>query len=325
MVEIPEFPSVTQLAIPLFIAAMLVEIVFIRFFRAAGEYETHDTLTSLLMGAGNVVAGILFGFISFGALMWVWQFRFFDLGFHWYIGLAVFLIDDLRYYIYHRIAHRVRWVWAEHVNHHSSQHYNLSTALRQSWTGQFTGMFVLQIPVVLLGFHPAFVAFVYGFNLVYQFWIHTEAIGKLPGPIEYIFNTPSHHRVHHATNPRYLDANYGGTLIIWDRMFGTFVEEREEDRPRYGIIKNVGTFNPIRVAFHEWVAMWRDVFMPGILLSDRLRYLYMPPGWSHDGSRKSSTDLKAEYVRRYPDMAGQPGLPDAVNTGVGQGLATEQA
>ena len=164
--------------------------------------------------------------------------------------------------------------------------------------------------MVLLGFHPAFIAFVYGFNLVYQFWIHTETIRKMPVWFEAIFNTPSHHRVHHATNPRYLDANYAGTLIIWDRMFGTFVPELEEDMPRYGIVKNIGSFNPIKVAFHEWVGMLKDFAMPGISLGDRFRYLIMPPGWSHDGSRKGSAELKAEYVKRNPDAAGMPGLPD---------------
>ena len=309
MTEMPDFPAVTQLAVPLFIAAILLEIVFVRFFRAAGEFEMRDVLTSLLMGTGNVVAGILFGFISYGILIWFWQFRVFDLGFYWWVGVIAFLIDDLRYYCYHRIAHRVRWVWAEHVNHHSSQHYNLSTALRQSWTGQFTGMVILQVPLVMLGFHPAFIAFVYGFNLVYQFFIHTETIRKLPAPIEFIFNTPSHHRVHHATNPRYLDANYAGTLIIWDRMFGTFVEELEEDRSRYGIVKNLATFNPLKVAFHEWIAMWKDVIAPGLTIGQRLRYMIMPPGWSHDGSRKDSAGLKAEYVRLNPQSSGMPGLP----------------
>jgi sterol desaturase/sphingolipid hydroxylase (fatty acid hydroxylase superfamily) len=310
MSEVPNFPAVTQLAIPLFIAAIFIEIIFVRFFRAVGEFEVQDVLTSLLMGTGNVVAGLLFGFISYGILIWFWQFKIFDLGFYWWIGLIAFLIDDLRYYCYHRIAHRVRWVWAEHVNHHSSQHYNLSTALRQSWTGHFTGMVVLQVPLVLLGFHPAFLAFVYGFNLVYQFFIHTETIRKLPKPIEFIFNTPSHHRVHHATNPRYLDSNYAGTLIIWDRMFGTFVEELQEDQPRYGIVKNIGTFNPIKVAFHEWVALWQDVLKPGLSIMDRLRYIYMPPGWSHDGSRKDSAALKAEYVKLNPQTSGMAGLPE---------------
>ncbi|MGB3500029.1 MAG: sterol desaturase family protein [Mesorhizobium sp.] len=307
--DVYDFPKVTQLAIPFFVVAMMVELWMIRTHRANGSFETRDTLTSLMMGAGNVVAGLLLGSVSYAALMWVWQFRLTDLGTAWWVLLIAFLIDDLRYYAYHRIAHRVRWVWAEHVNHHSSQHYNLSTALRQSWTGLFTGMFVLQAPLVLLGFHPAVILFVFGFNLVWQFWIHTETIGKLPRWFEFIFNTPSHHRVHHATNARYLDANYAGTLIIWDRMFGTFVPEEETDLPRYGIVKNLGTFNPLRVAFHEYVGIWKDVTRPGLTLGQRLKYMFMPPGWSHDGSRDTSESLKADYVRRNPSQAGQPGLP----------------
>jgi sterol desaturase/sphingolipid hydroxylase (fatty acid hydroxylase superfamily) len=308
----PEFPPVTQLAIPFFVVSMLAELAAIRWLGAKGEFETRDTLTSLLMGVGNVAMGLLFGFISYGVLMWFWQFRLADLGYGWWVGIAAFLIDDLRYYVYHRIAHRMRWFWAEHVNHHSSQHYNLSTALRQSWTGNFTGAVILQAPLVMLGVHPAFLAFVYGFNLVYQFWIHTEAIGKMPWWFEAVMNTPSHHRVHHATNPRYLDANYAGTLIIWDRLFGTFVPEEETDAPRYGLVRNVATFNPLRVAFHEWIAMIADFARPGLTLGQRLRYLVMPPGWSHDGSRKTSDMLKAEFVARNPRSAGQPGLPDTV-------------
>ena len=306
----PAFFDVTLLAVPLYLLAIMIELVAVRYWHRKGEFETRDALTSLLMGSGNVVAGLLLGFVSVTALLWVWQFRFFDLGLHWWVFVAAFIFDDLRYYWYHRIAHRVRWVWAEHVNHHSSQHYNLTTALRQSWTGQITGMFILQVPLVLLGFHPAVIAFVYGFNLIYQFWIHTEAIGKMWKPVELIFNTPSHHRVHHATNPRYLDANFAGTLIIWDRMFGTFVEELPEDMPRYGIVRNIGTFNPLRVAFHEWAGMLKDVFAPGLSLRQRLMYMAAPPGWSHDGSRKTSEDLKADYVRLHPDEAGKPGLPD---------------
>ncbi|AZN72186.1 sterol desaturase family protein [Georhizobium profundi] len=310
----PDFPDVTQLAIPLFIGAMLIEIVLIRRFKRRGAFETRDTLASLLLGTGNVVSGLLLGFVSFGVLIWAWDYRIFDFGTSWWAIALCFVLDDLRYYSYHRIAHRSRWVWAEHVIHHSSQHYNLSTALRQSWTGTFTGMFILRLPLVLIGFHPLVILFVGGLNLVYQFWIHTETIGKMWRPIEWIFNTPSHHRVHHATNPRYLDANYAGCLIIWDRMFGTFVPELDSDQPRYGIVRNVGTFNPIRLAFHEWIDMFKDAARPGLTLRQRLGYLFAPPGWSHDCSRQGSLELKEEYLRRNPDHIGTPGLP-------GQGVA----
>ena len=315
--DVRDFPDVTQLAIPFFIAAMLLELFVVRRWRGKGDYEARDTLTSLMMGAGNVVSGILLGFVAFGVLMWAWQFRLTDWGTSLWAIAACFLLDDLRYYVYHRIAHRSRWVWAEHITHHSSQHYNLSTALRQSWTGTFTGMFILRVPLVLIGFHPLLIVFVGGLNLVYQFWIHTEAIGRMWKPIELIFNTPSHHRVHHATNPRYLDANYAGTLIIWDRMFGTFVPELDEDMPRYGIVKNIGTWNPVRIAFHEWIDMFKDAAQPGLTLKQRLGYLVAPPGWSHDGSRKGTEAIKADYVARHPDAAGSPGLP-ASGSVVGQ-------
>lgn len=307
--DVNAFPDVTQLAIPFFVLAMLIELAVVRLRPNRGDYGTRDTLTSLLMGTGNVISGLLLGFIAFGVLMWAWQFRITDWGTSWWAIAACFVLDDLRYYIYHRIAHRCRWVWAEHVIHHSSQHYNLSTALRQSWTGTFTGMFLLRVPLALIGFHPLMLAFVGGLNLVYQFWIHTETIGRLWKPIEFIFNTPSHHRVHHATNPRYLDANYAGTLIIWDRMFGTFVPELDEDVPRYGIVKNIGTWNPLRVAFHEWIDMFRDAARPGLTLRQRLGYLVAPPGWSHDGSRMGSEAIKADFVVRHPEAAGTPGLP----------------
>lgn len=307
--QIPDFPNVTQLAIPLFVGLILLELVAVKWIRARGDFETRDTATSLFMGVGNVVAGLVLGFVAYGVLVWAYQFRVFTIGFEWYWILACFTIDDLRYYWYHRIAHRCRWVWAEHVIHHSSQHYNLSTALRQSWTGTFTGMFLLRIPLVLIGFHPKLIVFVGGLNLLYQFWIHTEAITKMPKWFEAIMNTPSHHRVHHATNPRYLDANFAGTLIIWDKMFGSFVEELEKDAPRYGLVRNIATFNPFKVAFHEWIEMFKDASQPGVKLSDRFRYLVKPPGWNHRGTGGGSAGLKADYVARNPQEAGSPGLP----------------
>jgi sterol desaturase/sphingolipid hydroxylase (fatty acid hydroxylase superfamily) len=307
--EVPNFPSVTQLAVPLFIATMIVELLVGK-LRGSATYETRDTGTSLVMGAGSIVSGMLFGFISFGVLLWLWQVVTpMQLGFSLAIGVVAFVLDDLRYYWAHRFGHVSRWIWAAHVVHHSSQHYNLSTALRQTWTGTLAGWWLFRIPLVLLGFHPALLAFCGGINMVYQYWIHTEAIDKLPRWFEAVFNTPSHHRVHHGTNPRYLDANYAGTLIVWDRMFGTFVPELASDKPRYGIVRNLGTFNPLRVSFHEWVAMAKDATRSRLTMPQRLAYLFARPGYSHDGSRKTSVELKADFVARHPDEAGAPGLP----------------
>ena len=150
--------------------------------------------------------------------------------------------------------------------------------------------------------------FVGGLNLIYQFWIHTEAIGKLPRWIEAVMNTPSHHRVHHVRNARYLDCNYAGVFIIWDRMFGTFVPELDEDRVDYGLVHNLGTFNPLRVAFHEWVGIFKDMTQRGLTLRERILYAVAPPGWSHDGSRQTSEGIKASHLDRHPEDRGTPGL-----------------
>jgi len=189
----------------------------------------------------------------------------------------------------------VRWLWADHVNHHSSQHYNLSTALRQSWGGPLTPGLVFRAPLVLLGFPIPMIAFVRGLNLVYQFWIHTEVIGRFPRFIEAMMNTPSHHRVHHATNPAYLDSNYAGVFIVWDRMFGTFVAERADDRPRYGIVRNLATFNVLKIAAHEWIGLFSDIARAKNL-REAFCYIFAPPGWSSDGSRDTTNSLKKQWI-----------------------------
>ncbi|WP_299698602.1 sterol desaturase family protein [uncultured Tateyamaria sp.] len=302
------YPDVVQLAVPFFIIAIAIELAWIVIKHRGGRYETRDAVTSLIMGAGSVASGIILGFIAWGFFMWLWAITPFDLGTGIWVVLICFVLDDLRYYWVHRFGHRIRWVWASHVNHHSSQHYNLTTALRQTWTGTFTFMMVVRAPLILLGFHPAMVLFVGGLNLIYQFWIHTEAIGKLPRWVEAVMNTPSHHRVHHGRNARYLDANYAGVFIIWDKMFGTFVPELDSEKPDYGLVQNIGTFNPIRVAFHEWVGIWKDVTQRGLTLKDRLLYAVAPPGWSHDGSRDTSAKIKAKHLERAPQDKGTPGF-----------------
>ena len=312
MNDLLTYPEVTHWAVPFFIAAILAELVWIMVKGRGGRYETRDALTSLIMGAGNVASSILLGFIAYGFFMLLWEMTPLDLGTSIGVVAICFVLDDLRYYWVHRFGHRIRWVWASHVNHHSSQHYNLSTALRQTWTGTFTFMMILHAPMIFLGFSPEMVIFVGGLNLLYQFWIHTEAIDRMPRWFEAVFNTPSHHRVHHGRNARYLDANYAGTLIIWDRMFGTFVPEQEAERVEYGLVRNLGTHNLIRVAFHEWVGIFRDVFRRGISWHDRAMYMFAPPGWSHDGSRDTSETIKADYVARHPEEKGAPGLPDQV-------------
>lgn len=290
------FPDVLAWAVPFFVLTVALEWVLVTRGHATGRYEWRDAVTSMTMGLGNLVSDLLFGFISLGILLWFWQFRIIDLGVSLPVIFLALVAQDFVYYWKHRSAHRIRWFWSAHVVHHSSEHYNLSTALRQPWNNHFTGFVLLSSPLILLGFHPFLIGFVGAINLLYQYWIHTEAIRKFPRWFEFIFNTPSHHRVHHSTHPRHLDRNYAGIFIIWDRMFGTFVEENDDELMIYGLVKNVGTFNPIKVAFVEWLSIFQDVLQPGLTVKQRFGYAFAPPGYSHDGSRKGSEALLADWV-----------------------------
>ena len=306
-----DFPSPTTVAAPAFILAVLWEWWAVKTGRAHGRYETKDAITSLTMGTGNLVVNTLTGAIALWMMMLAWPFRIADIPVTWWSFLLVFVLYDLIYYWKHRLAHRMRWFWMEHVTHHSSRHYNLTTALRQPWFGPFTGLIWLGVPMVILGFHPLFIFFAGGLNLVYQFWIHTESINRMHPWIEAVMNTPSHHRVHHAINPRYLDSNYAGVFIIWDRMFGSFVPEMDEDPPEYGIVKQLRSYNPLVVAFHELAALLRDCASDGLRPDRWFLRCINGPGWSPDGQHSRSAELKAAYVHAHPGEAGTPGLPKA--------------
>lgn len=291
-----------QLATPAFIGLVLIEMIYARLSGGA-RYEARDTATSLAMGLGSVIVGALFAFMFVDLAGFARPYRLVALPYSLWVIIACFVADDFAYYWWHRASHRIRWLWANHVGHHSSQHYNLSTALRQPWTGAFTPGLLFKLPLLLLGFPLPMLLFVGGLNLVYQFWIHTEAVGKLPRAFEFVFNTPSHHRVHHAVNPHYLDSNYAGVFILWDRLFGSFVAE--EERPRYGIVKNLYSFNPLTVAFHEWLAIGADLRRAGSL-KEVLGFVFGPPGWSKDGSRDTSDAIKARWRARRADPASLP-------------------
>ena len=278
-------------AVPLFVLLIAAELLWAKRAGRLTAYETRDTAVSLGLGLGSVVAGALAAPVVLAIMAQVHQATPLRIGWAWWAWLLCFVADDLAYYWLHRAGHRVRWFWASHVNHHSSQHYNLSTALRQTWTGFFALSFAFRLPLVMVGFAPEMVLTCAGLNLVYQFWIHTEAIGRMPSWFEAVFNTPSHHRVHHATNARYLDRNYAGTFIVWDRLFGTFEPEQEGETIRYGIVRQLGGFNLLHAAFHEWLAIGRDMLRAP--WRAKLAYLLREPGWSHDGSRETSDMIRA--------------------------------
>ena len=282
------------LATPFFIACVVAEMLYVR-FSGRGRFEPRDTAASLLMGFGNVIIGASTAFLFVGLARLLAPLRVAEIGWSWAAIGVCFVLDDFLYYWWHRASHRVRWLWADHVNHHSSQHYNLSTALRQSWGGPLTPGLLFKAPLLVIGFPVPMILFVHGLNLIYQFWIHTEAIGRFPRFIEAVMNTPSHHRVHHAVNPRYLDSNYAGVFIVWDRMFGSFVPETAEDPPRYGIVHNIASFNVFKIAAHEWVSLMADL-RRARTPREAACYLLAPPGWSPDGSRDTTDALKARWA-----------------------------
>ncbi len=208
----------------------------------------------------------------------------------WWAWLILFVLDDFSYYWFHRFNHEVRLLWAGHVNHHSSEYLNLSTALRQG-VGERVHKMLFWLWLPLLGFDAGMILTMIGANLIYQFWVHTQLIRKLPAWFEAVFNTHSHHRVHHASNTRYLDCNHAGVLILWDRLFGTFAAETADEPPVYGLTKNVHTFNPVKVLLHEYASLWRDV-KRAVNVRDKARYVLLAPGWLHDGEDRRARTLR---------------------------------
>jgi sterol desaturase/sphingolipid hydroxylase (fatty acid hydroxylase superfamily) len=271
--------AVLYYAIPFFVLLLAVEYLS---FRHLGDdddlvgYDLRDTGTSLTMGIGNVAINVGWKLVVVTIYAALYELTPLRLDPHdpltW---IALFFADDLAYYWFHRVSHESRVFWASHVVHHSSQHFNLSTALRQTWVPMT--YFPFWLPLPLLGFPVWMILLAQAWSLIYQFWIHTERIRRLPRWVEAVFNTPSHHRVHHGMNHQYLDKNYAGILIIWDRLFGTF--EPEGERVRYGLTKQLDTFHPVRVAFHEYIALLYDVRQARGWRT-KAQVLLRGPGWS---------------------------------------------
>jgi sterol desaturase/sphingolipid hydroxylase (fatty acid hydroxylase superfamily) len=271
--------AILYYAIPFFVLLLVAEYASFRHLdhdhRDLVGYDLRDTGTSLTMGIGNVAVNVVWKLVVVATYAALYELTPLRLSPHnpltW---IALFFADDLSYYWFHRVSHESRVFWASHVVHHSSQHYNLSTALRQTWVPMTYMPFWLWLPLV--GFPVWMVLLAQAWSLIYQFWIHTERIVKLPRFVEAVMNTPSHHRVHHGMNDVYLDKNYGGILIVWDRLFGTW--EPEGERVRYGLTTQLTTFHPVKVAFHEYAALARDV-RRARGASEKLQTAFRGPGW----------------------------------------------
>ncbi|WBA07790.1 sterol desaturase family protein [Salinivibrio kushneri] len=254
------------------------------------RYYVPEVLCNFTLAGLHQAADLLTGLLIAKVYLWWFGWRLFEIEMSVSLFLLLMIAQDFCYYWFHRASHRVRWMWAAHVVHHSSERMNFSTAFRQSLMYPLAGMWLFWLPLVVIGFPPQWVVFVVLLNLGLQFFVHTQWIKTL-GPVEWIFNTPSHHRVHHGVNPQYIDKNYAGILIIWDKLFGTF--EPESEPVRYGIPKPVNSFNPLVVTFAEWQQMWRDATQPDLSFRQRWQCLFAPPeqAQSHttheDASRKT--------------------------------------
>jgi sterol desaturase/sphingolipid hydroxylase (fatty acid hydroxylase superfamily) len=241
------------------------------------HYDWRAYAASLADAVGRAVLGLFGLSVVLPLMVWVHEHRLGDLtldrAWQW---LVLFLGQELCYYVYHRSAHRMRWFWATHAVHHSPNELTLATALRLGWTGKLAGNALFYLPLVWLGFAPRAVMGALAANLLYQFWLHNTWMPRL-GPLEWVLNTPSHHRVHHGSNEAYRDCNYGGVLIVFDRMFGSFVAQRDDLPPRYGLAQPLTTYNPVKIALHEWISLGRDLRHAPSWRAV-LRMLFGPPG-----------------------------------------------
>lgn len=284
-----------KLSIPIYTIVIGLEILY-SYWKHKKYYSTKGLLSNLYLTSLNFSLDILVRGVCLGVLWYFYQFQFIaiDKLAHPIVYWTVLLLaEDFMFYWMHRIDHYCRFFWAVHVTHHSSEEFNLTVGFRSS-VFQPLYRFVYFIPLSLVGFDPLDVMFMYAATQIYGILIHTKTVGKL-GFLEWFLSTPSHHRVHHASNIKYLDKNMGMIFIIWDRVFGTFAKEDEE--VVFGLTSNLNSYNPIKMVFHEWQAIAEDI-KKQTSLKNKLMYVFGPPGWSHDGSKKTSHQLRQEMLNK---------------------------
>ncbi len=275
-----------MLVFPLFIAAIAAEAAYFR-WALHREYGWRATLSNVVVALGRLVTEGALAAIVLAVYFAAYSARPFDIPMdNWISWVALFFAVDFAYYWLHRMSHEIRWMWAQHAVHHSARQLTLSVAYRLGWTSLIAGPWLFLVPVCWLGFHPLSVGLMFAANLIYQFWLHTETVPRL-GVLETVFNTPSHHRVHHGVNPEYLDRNYGGVLIVWDRIFGTFAAERAGTAIEYGLVHQIDTLNPLKIVVSEWVSLLRDL-RSARDLREAIGYAFGKPGWGPQRGMKSA-------------------------------------
>ena len=284
--------------LPIFVFALAIEFGISR-RKGLDLFEKQDTIASLWMTLFVVFVDVLPKFLALVLFYFLHSISPLQdvIERQWWAWVLLFFLDDFAYYCMHRANHEVRIFWAGHVSHHSAIKMNFATALRQGVTER-VHKYAFWLPLAFLGFDPLMLFTMMSINLFYQYWLHTELIRKLPNWYEAVFNTPSHHRVHHASNIRYLDCNHGGVLIIWDRLFGTFSQEVAEEPVVYGLTTNIESNNPLTVLSHEYRAIIADVKRASTW-RDKWRYILLSPGWSHDGTDKRAKTMRASLNDKH--------------------------
>ncbi len=280
-----------KLSIPIYTVVIGIEILY-SYWHQKKYYSAKGLLSNIYLTILNFSLDILVRGICLGVLWFFYQFQFYNIDktTHPILYWTVLLISqDFLFYWLHRVDHYCRLFWAVHVTHHSSEEFNLTVGFRSS-VFQPLYRFMYFIPLSLVGFNPLDVMFMYAATQIYGILIHTKTVGKL-GMIEWVMSTPSHHRVHHASNTIYLDKNMGMVFIIWDRLFGTFAKEEKQEKVVYGLTQNINTNNPVTMVFHEWKAMGDDL-KKDTTFKDKLYYVFGPPGWSHDGSKQTAKQMR---------------------------------
>lgn len=279
------------LAMPVFILGIVAEALYYRVVLER-SYGWKVAGSNFLVAMGRLLTDASTKVIVVAVYLVAYQWRLFDIPMdRWESWVALFFVIEIEYYWVHRCSHEIRWMWAQHSVHHSAQQLTLSVAYRLGWMQFVAGPWLFLVPVCWLGFEPRAVLLMFAANLLYQFWLHTETIGRL-GPVEWLFNTPSHHRVHHAIEPEYLDRNYSGVLIIWDKLFGTFAEYQPSHPITYGMVRQLDSNHPLTIVFSAWAEVFRDL-RSARSLREVLGYVFGAPGWKPDG-----TGMTTKAIRR---------------------------
>jgi sterol desaturase/sphingolipid hydroxylase (fatty acid hydroxylase superfamily) len=282
-------------AIPLHATVILSEMIYSHYSESK-LYSGKDLLQNIYLALGNFSLDLAMKVVAMGVMFFFYSFRIYSWEFTWYYWIICFAVTDFAYYVLHYIDHHSRAFWAVHITHHNSEYFNLTTGFRSSVLEPLY-RYLYFAPLAFLGFNPWHIMVVYALGQVYGTWVHTQTVKKM-GFLEHVLITPSHHRVHHACNIKYLDRNMGMVLVFWDKIFGTFEKEDDLVPVKYGIYPKMPDDKPLTVFSYEWRKIWKDINQPNLKLSDKFNYIFNSPGWKHDGTGKTVRQYQKEYLAK---------------------------